>query len=198
MDYSLIAILALAVALALFIAEIFIPSAGLIAVLALLSLAVSVWAAWMAWWDTSPSVWWFYIASILILIPTTLGLAVKFFPNTTWGKKIIHEVPTLEEVTAFKEETQHLRSLIGKIGKTQTLLNPSGFVLVENERLNCESQGMIIDPQVDVEVVAVEGARLVVKIAQKSSENESTSDSTGSQSGETVAGDSLDFQVPDA
>lgn len=198
MDYSLIAILLLAVALAMFVAEIFIPSAGLIAVLALLSLAASIWSAWMAWWDTSPSIWWLYIASVVFLIPTTLGLSVKFFPNTTWGKKIIHEVPTLEEVTGFREETEHLRSLIGKIGKTQTLLNPSGFVLVQEERLNCESQGMIIDAQVDVEIISVEGARLVVKVVKPTPENIANSDSTGTQLGETVADDSLDFQVPDA
>lgn len=197
MDYSLIAILMLAVALAMFVAEIFIPSAGLIAVLALLSLAASVWSAWMAWWDTSPSVWWFYIASVVFLIPTTLGLSVKFFPNTTWGKKIIHEVPTLEEVTGFREETEHLRSLIGKTGKTQTLLNPSGFVLVQEERLNCESQGMIIDAQVEVDVIAVEGARLVVKAVKPASDKISNSDSSDSQVGDTVADDSLDFQIPD-
>lgn len=198
MDYSFIAILALAVTLMLFVAEIFVPSAGMIAVLALLCLAASVWSAWMAWWDTSPSIWWTYIASVLILIPTTLSFAVKFFPNTTWGKKIIHEVPTLDEVTGFRAETEHLRSLIGKIGKTQTLLNPSGFVLVNDERLNCESQGMIIDPQVDVEIIAVEGARLVVKVAKQTPTETSQSDSEKPAFGDPVANDTLDFEVPES
>lgn len=198
MDYSLIAILALVVTLMLFVAEIFLPSGGLIAVLALTCMASSVWAAWMAWWGTSPSLWWTYIASVIILIPTTLGFAVRFFPNTTWGKKIIHEVPTLEEVTGFQEETEHLRSLIGKTGKTQTLLNPSGFVLVNDERLHCESQGMIIDAQTDVEVIAVEGARLVVKVKKQQPAEKIAPVSDVSQTGNAIVDDALDFEIPEA
>ncbi|MCA9014867.1 MAG: hypothetical protein KDA77_05995 [Planctomycetaceae bacterium] len=197
MDYSLIAILALVVTLMLFVAEIFVPSGGLIAVLALTCMAGSVWAAWMAWWETSPSLWWTYIASVVILIPTTLGYAVRFFPNTSWGKKIIHEVPTLEEVTGFQEETEHLRSLIGKTGKTQTLLNPSGFVLVNHERLHCESQGMIIDAQTEVEVIAVEGTRLVVKVKKQPRAETKSPESNTSQSGDAVAGETLDFEIPE-
>ncbi len=198
MDYSLIAILTLAVALMLLVAEIFIPSAGVIAVLAIASLGTSVWAAWLAWWGTNPALWWTYIASVLILIPTTLSFAVKFFPNTSWGKKIIHELPTLEEVTGFQKETEHLRSLIGKIGKTQTLLNPSGFVLVNDERHHCESQGMIIESEVDVEVIAVEGTRLVVKIVKQPPAGELKSDSEKTQHSDAVTDDLIDFEIPES
>lgn len=197
MDYSLIAILGLVVTLMLLVAEIFLPSGGFIAILALLSLGAAIWAAWLSWWDTSPGLWWSYIAGVVIMIPTTLGFAVRFFPNTTWGKKIIHEVPTLDEVTGFKEETEHLRSLLGKVGKTQTLLNPSGFVLVNNERLHCESQGMIIESDEDVEVIAVEGTRLVVKVI-KVSDEDSKADSEMAQSSDLQSDESLDFEIPES
>lgn len=197
MDYSFIAILGLVVTLMLLVAEIFLPSGGFIAILALLSLGAAIWAAWFAWWDTSPGLWWSYIAGVVIMIPTTLGFAVRFFPNTTWGKKIIHEVPTLDEVTGFKEETEHLRSLLGKVGKTQTLLNPSGFVLVNNERLHCESQGMIIESNEDVEVIAVEGTRLVVKVI-KVSDEDSKADSELAQRSDSQSDDSLDFEIPES
>lgn len=197
MDYSLIAILGLVVTLMLLVAEIFLPSGGFIAILALLSLGAAIWAAWLSWWDTSPGLWWSYIAGVVIMIPTTLGFAVRFFPNTTWGKKIIHEVPTLDEVTGFKEETEHLRSLLGKVGKTQTLLNPSGFVLVNNERLHCESQGMIIESDEDVEVIAVEGTRLVVKVI-KASDEDSKADSEIAQSSDSQSDESLDFEIPES
>ncbi|EDL61379.1 NfeD family protein [Gimesia maris] len=198
MDYSLIAILALAVALMMMVAEIFLPSGGIIAVLALTSIAGSVWAAWMAWWGTSPGSWWTYIASVIVLIPTTLGFAVRIFPNTAWGKKVIHEVPTLDEVTGFREETEHLQSLIGKIGKTQTLLNPSGFVLVNHERHHCESQGMIVDAQVNVEIIAVEGNRLVVKVVKQPDTDEAKSGEESTTSDDKIADESLDFEVPES
>ncbi|WP_417385244.1 NfeD family protein [Gimesia sp.] len=197
MDYSLLAILALIVALLMLVAEIFLPSGGIIAILALTSIAGSVWAAWMAWWGTSPGLWWTYIASVIVLIPTTLGFAVRIFPNTAWGKKVIHEVPTLDEVTGFREETEHLRSLIGKIGKTQTLLNPSGFVLVNHERHHCESQGMIVDAQVDVEIIAVEGTRLVVKVVKPPVVDETKSGEKSAASDERAGDESFDFEVPE-
>ena len=198
MDYSLIAILGLIIALMMFVAEIFIPSGGLIAVLALSSMAASLWGAWMAWWGTSPGFWWTYIASIIVLIPTTIGMAVKIFPTTAWGKKFIHEVPTLEEVSGFQAETDHLRSLVGKTGKTQTLLNPSGFVIVDHERHHCESQGMIIDPRVDVEIIAVEGTRLVVKMIKKPVKESSDTEEKSAPKRESLADGSLDFEVPEA
>lgn len=198
MDYSLIAILALAVALMLLVAEIFVPSGGIIGILALLCLGSAIWAAWLAWWETNPGYWWTYIAGVVVLIPTTLGFAVRFFPNTTWGKKIIHEVPTLEEVTGFKAETEHLRSLVGKVGKTQTLLNPSGFVLVDNERLHCESQGMIIETHVDVEVIAVEGTRLIVKMIKQVPAAESKADTEIAQSTDSKSDSTLDFEIPES
>jgi len=184
--------------LVLLVAEIFVPSGGIIGVLALLSLGSAIWAAWLAWWDTNPGLWWSYIAGVMILIPTTLGFAVRFFPNTTWGKKVIHEVPTLDEVTGFKAETEHLRSLLGKVGKTQTLLNPSGFVIVNNERLHCESQGMIIESHEDVEVIAVEGTRLVVKMIKQAPAEESKTDSEIAQSTDSKSDKTLDFEIPES
>ena len=51
MDYSHIALLLLIVGGVLLVAEVFIPSGGLILAAAGVCLAVSVWCAWNAWWD---------------------------------------------------------------------------------------------------------------------------------------------------
>ena len=59
--------------------------------------------------------------------------------------------------------------LIGKSGKTLTLLNPGGLVSVEGERLHCESEGMMIDASQNVEVIRVKANRLVVRLASEDS-----------------------------
>jgi hypothetical protein len=76
-------------------------------------------------------------------------------------------------------------------------LNPSGFVLVDHERHHCESQGMIVDSQVDVEIIAVEGTRLVVKVVKTPAPEPPGEDETPASSGDSVTDGSLDFEVPE-
>ena len=166
MDYSALAILLLLAALALLIMEVFIPSGGLISILAIVAVLASIWCAKKAWWSDNPMAWWTYIAALVFLIPAAIGGAFYVFPRTSLGRKFLVEGPSPEEVTAYADEEQRLRELVGRHGTTLTLMNPGGLVLVDGERLHCESEGMLLlEPDVDVVVVAVKGNRLVVRAA---------------------------------
>ena len=72
--------------------------------------------------------------------------------------------PKPEDVAGFSDEVEKLRELIGQRGKTLGLLNPGGMVTVDGSRYHCESEGMMIDPNTEVEVVSVDGTRLVVRV----------------------------------
>jgi membrane-bound ClpP family serine protease len=165
-DFSTLAILLLLVALAFVVMEVFIPSGGMIAILALVAGVASVWCAKRAWWDSNPIAWWSYVAALLFLIPSALGGAFYVFPRTSLGRKFLLEGPSLDEVTAYIDEEVRLKQLVGRHGKTLTLMNPGGLVLVEGERMHCESEGMVLlEPDEDVVVAAVKGNRLVVRSA---------------------------------
>jgi len=71
-------------------------------------------------------------------------------------------------------------------------------VLVNDERHHCESQGMIIESEVDVEVIAVEGTRLVVKIVKQPPAGELKSDSEKTQHSDAVTDDLIDFEIPES
>lgn len=167
MEYSHFALLFLALALALFAAEIFIPSGGMITVAAILCLAASVWCAWKAWWSSEPAYWWTYVAAVVILIPAALGGALYVFPRTAWGRQILLEAPRPEDVAPYAQEEERLAHLVGHRGKTLTLMNPGGLVLLNGERMHCISEGILIDPQTEVEVIAVKGNRPVVRVAER-------------------------------
>ena len=163
MDYEHYAVLLAIVGLGLLVAEIFIPSGGLILIAAVLTFLASVWCAWEAWSETL-AYFWSFIGALVLLVPAALIGAFYYFPRTELGRRILLEAQSLEELTPFAEEEAFLTQLIGRTGKTITLLNPGGLVLVDHERLHCESQGMLIEPNTDVEVIAVKGNRLVVRI----------------------------------
>jgi membrane-bound ClpP family serine protease len=165
MEYSHYAILLLMLSLALLTAEVFVPSGGFISVLMLLSLAGSVVCAFRAWWDSSPTLWWSYVGSVLLLIPAVLTAAFVIFPRTAYGKRVLLDAPDPEEFTPFAREQAELQKLIGQRGRTVTLHNPGGIVTVEGRRYHSETRGMMLDPGEEVEIVALKGNRLVIRLA---------------------------------
>lgn len=166
MGYSSLAILLLLVGLAFIIMEVFIPSGGMIMILSVLAIVSSIWCATKAWWYDDPTLWWAYILSLLLLIPSAVGGAFYMLPRTAIGRKFLLEGPTSEEVTPYAAEQQRLQQMVGMHGTTLTMLNPGGLVLVDRERMHCESEGMrLLEPDEDVIVVAVKGNRLVVRAA---------------------------------
>lgn len=165
MDYAgVAALLLLVIGLALLIAEVFIPSGGVILITAITCLAGSVWFAWSAWWENYPTFWWAYIVSLVVLVPAALGGAFYIFPRTAWGRRVLLEGPSLSEVTGYAREDEELTGLIGKRGETITMLNPGGLVQVEGKRYHAEGQGMLLDPGEEVEVIARKGNRIVVRV----------------------------------
>lgn len=165
MDYSHIALLLAALALALLVAEIFIPSGGMILIAALICTAISIWCAWKAWWHTDPLVWWLYLGGLVALLPATVAAAFYVFPRTEFGKRLLVAPQDIEELTPYAKEEERLTQLIDKPGKTLTRLNPGGLVVIDGERLHSESEGMMIDAGQAVKVVAVKGNRVVVRSA---------------------------------
>ncbi len=196
MDQSTLAVLLLAVAVGLFASEIFIPSGGLIGAAAVLCLAGAVWCAWDAWWVESRSTFWTFIASIVVLIPSGMGLAVYVIPRTKWGRSVLLSAPSAESVRPFVAEEEHLNALVGQQGRTITPLNPGGLVLIEGERMHAESEGMMLEADQVVDVIEVRSNRLLVRqadtIAGAHVESEVPSPDDADAPGEAP----LDFDVP--
>lgn len=163
MDYSYIAVFLAILGLGLVVAEIFIPSGGMIMIGSIVCFAASVWCGWEAWGET-PLYFWTYIGSLVMLLPLAVVGAFYVLPRTEFGRRIFLEAPSLEKVTPYGDEEAYLTQLIGQRGKTLSMLNPGGLVLVNHERMHCEGQGLMIDADTDVEVVGVRGNRLVVRV----------------------------------
>lgn len=165
MDDSHFAILLLLVSLALLAAEVFVPSGGFIAALMVVALAASGVFAYRAWWHASPSLWWGYVASVAVLIPGVLVAAFTVFPRTAYGKRILLDAPSPEEIAPYAREQEELHRLVGRRGRTVTLHSPGGIVSVDGRRYHSETRGMLLDPGEEVDVVAVKGNRVVIRLA---------------------------------
>ena len=165
LDTGLLAVLLLGLGLAVLVVEVFVPSGGLLAVFTLVCLVGSVIAAFSEWWGEDPAAFWLYVGSVVILVPGTVIGAFLALPRTRFGRRLLQEAPTPEELAPLNEEAARLAALVGRRGVTLTPHSPGGMVEVDGVRHHAEARGLMLDPGEPVEVVALRGRRLVVRPA---------------------------------
>jgi membrane-bound ClpP family serine protease len=152
-----IAVILLALGLAIVVLELFVPSGGILAIVAAAAIVGSIVAALMhedRTWGMS-----FAVAEVLIVIGG-LALIVKWWPNSSIGRRIAPELPREEEILP---DNQSLKQLVGKVGYAKSMMLPSGAVVVEGRTVNAISEGMAIDAGEAVKVIEVRGNRIVVR-----------------------------------
>ncbi len=193
MDDSFLAIALLALASVLIVAEIFIPSGGILALSMFASLAASFYFAWAAWWETSPNTFFGFSAFAIVVIPSITITALIILPKTKFGKRILLAGPSEEEVVPFSKEEERLNGYVGRIAKTITPLNPGGMVSVDRERIHAYSEGVIIESGTDVEIVKVNGTRVLVREVR----NETASTDVA-ETKPAAQDDPLDFDLTDS
>lgn len=138
MDDSAVLLLGLgllAAALLLVVAELFIPSGGLIALGAGAAAIAGIVVLFR--FDT---VWGFIgIGLVMIGTPVTLNFALKIWPTTPVGKRMLMGEMTEERLeakqTAEREARERRRALVGAEGETLSPLRPVGIVQIGGQRV---------------------------------------------------------------
>jgi len=162
MSFEVLAILLFVVGCGLIVAEVFIPSGGMILLMCVVSFLASVWCAYKAWWGMP---WYFgtYVASLVVFIPGILFGLYRLLEDTSMGDRVLLSAPDPEDVTPYQREEEHLLGFVGQRGTAITRLMPGGLVEVDGERLHAFTEGLMIDQAAPVKVVAVRGTRVLVK-----------------------------------
>ena len=128
MDYVSLAFLLAVLGFALIIAELFIPSGGLITVGCIVCFVSSIWFAYRGWWASSQGLFWTFSSSLLVGIPIFLLGILRLLETTRLGDRILLAAPKSEDVTPHLAQQQRLQQMIGKKGRTLSMLNPGGMV----------------------------------------------------------------------
>jgi membrane-bound serine protease (ClpP class) len=102
-----------------------------------------------------------FMAVAVLAVPLAIGLAFKLWPKTPMGKAILGELPTEEETRPDDPR----RALVGRIGVAQSMMLPSGSVMIDGKLFDAVSQGIAIDPGQPVVVVEVRANRVMVRPA---------------------------------
>lgn len=153
-------LLILALGLILLIAEIFIPSGGLIGLLAVCCIAISLWQAFHQSYDLGIK----FLLADLLLAPLALTAAVYIWPKTPFARRVFLRPPDAEEIEV-SHSAQRLDHLIGQYGRALTTLRPSGTVDFDGRRLDGLSEGSLIPAGALVQAVRVRAGQIVVRVA---------------------------------
>jgi membrane-bound serine protease (ClpP class) len=151
-------VLLVVIGLVLAIAEVFLFSFGVIAVLSAVSL---VSAVFLAFTHHSQQVGFLFLAASAIGAPLCVYLALKALPKTALGRSLILSGPEREQVAHAAEESG-IHALLHKTGVALSDLRPAGFARLEGRRVDVITRGELLPQGTPVRVIEIEGNRVVV------------------------------------
>lgn len=158
----LTAVVLLAIAVILFLAELFIPSGGLLGVIAAVALIAGIIMLFRI--DTTLGL--VGVVLSMIAIPVLFAVGLKIWPNTPIAQRLLLKDLPRDEVDPAtgrpKAELEH-RALIGAEGKALTDLRPVGACLINDQRFECLAEGDMIRAGDTIRVVAADGMQIKVR-----------------------------------
>ncbi len=143
----------------LLLGELFVTS-GILLVLAVGSIAVGV--VFLFRHDTLVGV--LGLVGVLVAVPVAGFLVLRLLPNTPLAQ--LSRRPAEEPAAALPHHLE-LQTLRGRTGKTLTPLRPAGMVSFDGKRIDCVTEGMLVEASKWVRCVDVRGGTVTVREVDK-------------------------------
>ena len=137
------------------IAEIILPSGGILSILAT---GLFGYSLYLVFTHISTSAGMAFVIADLILIPILVYFGIKFL-----AKSPVTLRTKLSKEDGVTSQSPDHRDYLGSQGVAVTDLRPSGVATIEDERLDVVTQGEYIEKQTQIIVIAVRGNQIVVK-----------------------------------
>ena len=151
-------ILLFLIAVVILVAEIFLPSHGVLGIVGVGFLVYAVYEAY----SLDQGGGHLTLLCALVLVPTLAVVGFKAFPKTPLGKRIAPENPQ-PEAADFAPHHEQLKRFVGRRGRSVTPLRPVGTCMIDGQRVNCIAEARLIESGMDIEVLRVRGAQLEVR-----------------------------------
>lgn len=140
--------------------EMFVPSGGVLGVLAGLCFIGGIGVAFMQSMQTGLMM----LTVTALIVPALIAAGIHFWPSTPIGRRILGRLPDHpDEVLPDSEAYRGLKDLIGRRGMTNCKMLPGGSISIDRRSYEAVSVGMAIDEHAPVEVVDIRIGRLVVR-----------------------------------
>ena len=141
--------LLLGIGVALIFLEVFIPSGGIIGIVALASLGLGIYSL-------------FHQGKLLLGSMTGIGVAVFVISMFSFMLRRISLTET-QNSDAFTSVDNSLGEIMGKSGVTKSALRPAGVALIDGKRVDVVASSGFIENGKLIKVVETSGNRVVVR-----------------------------------
>ncbi len=141
------------------IIELFVPAGGLIGIAGGAAVITGIVLAFVHHSTTDGTI---VLFTAIFTTPIIIGIALKIFPRTFVGKRLILVENQMPEEGYTSYTPQNYEHLVGKTGSAYTALRPSGMVIIEDRKYSVVTPGNFIDKNKSIRVLRTEGSRIVV------------------------------------
>lgn len=139
--------------------ELFVPSAGLLGVLAAVFFISGIITGFFHSLQTGAVM----LLITTLCLPLLFVLLVKVWPNTPIGKRVLIGRMSAEDVLP-RGESYNRENLIGKKGVAKTKMYPSGMIKIGDKSYDAVSDGFAIEAGQPIKVVAIRMSRIMVQL----------------------------------
>ncbi len=146
---------------ALIVAEVFVPSGGILSVSALACLVGGI----AIFFRLSTLAGWIGIVVALVMIPLVLVGTYRLLPRTRFGRQVILARPVRERGDAIADSPE-LAQLVGRIGEVLTPLRPVGTCTFDGRRVECVAESGYVEKGNKIEVLRIEGTQVTVRVIE--------------------------------
>jgi membrane-bound serine protease (ClpP class) len=147
----------------LLVAELFIPSGGILFVLSVSSIAVGI--AFVFSHDTTTGL--LTLLGVGVALPVLGALLLYLWPRTRLGRRLFLPPSPADDTVAAMAHNQELEALKGRFGKTISALRPAGVVDFDGRRVDSLTEGMMVEPGRWVRCIDVRAGRVLVRPVEK-------------------------------
>jgi membrane-bound ClpP family serine protease len=163
MDWWLLfAIFLYVICAALIIAEVFVPSGGVLGAAAFLSLVGGL----MLFFRHSPAAGIVGIIVAVLMVPTLLALAYKLLPRTRFGRRVLLAPPVRQRGEAVTDAPE-LSKLVGQVGRVLTAMRPVGMCEFDGRRVECVADSGYVPKDRKVKVIGIDGTQVTVRVVDE-------------------------------
>ena len=145
----------------LVVAEVFLPSGGILSICALACVVGGV----VICFRYSTAAGWLGIVVAVVMIPSLLVGAYRVLPKTRFGRRVILSRPVRQRGDAIADGAQ-LAELMGQVGQVLTPLRPVGTCSFAGRRVECVAESGYVPKGKAVQVIRVEGTQLTVRVTE--------------------------------
>lgn len=145
----------------LILAEVFVPSGGLIGICAIACAVGGV----AIFFRHSAVAGWLGVGIAAVMIPSTLAVAYKILPKTRFGKSVTLSPSERQQGDAIPD-TPELKGLLGAVGVVLTPLRPVGMCDFSGQRVACVAESGYVEKDRKVKVIDVESTKVTVRMIE--------------------------------